>query len=486
MIIRSDTENLEALEHQVRHWAYNALDSALTYEIRQVLSPDLIAQNTYDFTRAMQGPALEMMLRGIKVDLALRSELINETKEKLAHCEAILETFAIAVWGRPLNPASPKQVAEFFFTCMGLPATKKWNPRKGERTVSTDRASLEKLQNYIHARPIINTILTCKDLQKTLQVLQKGVDHDGRIRTSYNIVGTETGRWSASTNAFGTGDNLQNWTDRLRQILVADSGMKFAYIDLEQAESRAVAYISGDEAYIQACESGDLHTTTAKMVWPHIKTRADADQIFYREFSYRDMSKRGGHGTNYYGTPITMASHLKVPTQVMEQFQQKYFMVFSGIPAWHNRVRRDLQTTGQITTAFGRRRQFLGRRTDDATLREAIAYDPQSTIGDLLNLGLLRVWQSRLVICMAQLHDAILIMYPEEQEDEVLPKVLALMTIPVQVHGRTMVVPCEAAVGWNWRKWSKDNPDGLKKWKEHDSRTRSRSPNTSLLDSRIC
>src|SRR6516165_6883191 len=70
---------------------------------------------------------------------------------------------------------------------------------------------------------------------------------------------------------FGTGTNLQNIEDRLRSVFVADKGMKFAYVDLEQAESRLVGAIEWnlfrDGTYLDACESGDLHTSVCRLAW---------------------------------------------------------------------------------------------------------------------------------------------------------------------------------------------------------------------------
>ena len=61
------------------------------------------------------------------------------------------------------------------------------------------------------------------DIGKKIGVLRTGIDPDGRIRTSYNIAGTSTGRFSSSVTEFGTGGNLQNIEEALRSILIAYS-----------------------------------------------------------------------------------------------------------------------------------------------------------------------------------------------------------------------------------------------------------------------
>lgn len=486
--IVSSTIDVGALNSTEQLYIYNCLDTCLTFEINEKLTLDKPAELIYNFEFALQAPALEMMLRGLKVDPKVRNDLIIETESKITRVKSILFEFAVAVWGKDLNPNSPAQLKDFFYSVMGLPEIKKFDPKKGKSVPTTNREALEKLSAYIHARPIINCILSLREQIKFLSVLHKGIDRDGRIRTSYNVAGTETGRWSSSSNAFGSGDNLQNWTDEVRQIIVADPGKKLCYIDLEQAESRAVAYISEDVNYIEACNSGDLHTITCRMVWKMLKwgnnlkeDREVADQKFYRHFSYRDMSKRGGHGSNYRGTAQTMAKHLKVPTQVIERFQQAYFSAFNRIPIWHINVARTLQLTGFLTTALGRRRGFFDRLDDDATVRAAIAYEPQSIVGDILNLALWRLWKhmgTRIEI-LAQVHDAVLFQFDERLENSIIPEALSIMTIPVPVKGRVMTIPCEASVGWTWRKHDKkaplETPDGLIKYDGHDRRTRTKA-----------
>ncbi|MCH7759210.1 hypothetical protein IID20_02550, partial [Patescibacteria group bacterium] len=127
----------------------------------------------------------------------------------------------------------------------------------GQRTVSTDREALETLMNvYIRVRPLLKLILEIRDLESMLRVVQSPIGADGRMRFSFNVAGTETGRWSSSGHwrnvLTGTakGSQFQNITKELRAMFIPDPGYVFVYPDLEQAESRGVAYLSGDENYI--------------------------------------------------------------------------------------------------------------------------------------------------------------------------------------------------------------------------------------------
>lgn len=467
-----DTNNPPALDAKQNLWVYNALDCCVTQDVLAETKSQLdpFSSLVYSFERAQWAPALEMMLRGIRIDNRVREELRQDLSAKRTRILHILDLFSHAVWDRPLNHNSPKQLQEFFYGCMKLPEQHKFD--KGVRRVSTDREALEKLYPHLYARPMINCILALRDIDKKLSVVNMKLCPDGRFRCSYNPSGTETGRYSSSASAFRTGTNSQNISDELRRMFIPDPGMKLGYADLEQAESRGVAYITGDVDYIEACESGDLHTTVAKMIWrelpwPHEPKgdRALADQPFYRHFSRRDISKRAGHSSNYRGKPPHMAKTLKVQRSLIEAFQENYFQAFPGIPKWHQTTASELHSQGYLITPLGRRRFFLGRRYDDATLREAIAYRPQSTIVDILNIGLWRVWRSNLVQVLGQIHDAILFQYPEHLEAELLPKVLELMRVPVPINGRVMEIPVEVSVGWNWAKADDENPYGLRKYK---------------------
>jgi DNA polymerase I-like protein with 3'-5' exonuclease and polymerase domains len=180
------------------------------------------------------------------------------------------------------------------------------------------------------------------------------------------------------------------------------------------------------------------------------------------------MAKKLGHGSNYRGLPPTMARHAKIPTATAEHFQKAYFERFAGIPKWHRWVAGQLQTTHSITTPFGRQRTFFGRSNDDTTLREAIAFSPQSATADRLNLVLWRVWYHMpQVQLIAQVHDALYFQYREtEDEVAIIQEALSYFDIAFEHSGHKLVVPGEAKVGWNWGNFDPtNNPDGLAKWK---------------------
>jgi hypothetical protein len=489
---------------------YNGLDCCVTLEVFEELkagpcqAKGLAGWNTiYQFERALQAPYLEIMQRGFAIDEIGRRQAAAELRVRIEALRNTLNEFASEIWDRPLNPRSPTQLKEFFYSAMRLPEV--WLSQKGERKLSTNREALEKLEHYLHARPFTNCILAIRDLSKQLEVFETEIDADGRFRASYNIAGTETGRPSSSSNAFGTGGNAQNISPALRYVFQADPGYKLCVIDLEQVEARDVGFFCGclfdDWKFLDNCESGDLHTNNSKLVWPGLswtgdpkKDRKIADRTFYREFSYRDMSKRGGHLSNYYGTAWTMGRSLKIPQLVAEEFRyvrggtlpsgEIVEPAFPAIAKFWQWTAEQLQTTHMLINPFGRRRHFFGRPGDDTTLREAIAYLPQSTTAERMNLGLWRTWRHvPEVELLAETYDSITFQFRDNLDpDDVIGRVLEQLAVElVAPNGRRYVVPAEAKLGYNWgaevtqedrqraitagKRPPRLNLGGLRKWK---------------------
>jgi len=502
-VIKVSNNNLDLKPYNDEqiNWIYCALDCTLTQEIWSKISEELdeTTKGTYEFELKSLKPAMAMTLRGLKVDEDKVKAIKKPLKEKRLRLERMLHLFSQAVSGKDLNHNSPVQLKKLLYEDLNLPPVVSY--AKGKQKISTNRDALESLSDsYPRARPFCRTILALRDIDKNLGVLASKRDPDGRIRCSYNVAGTETGRWSSRESPWRTGTNLQNITKDLREVFIPDTGKQMFYADLEQAESRAVAYLAADENYISVCESTDLHTEVVKMVWPNMgwtndpkQDRAIADRNYYLHHSYRDICKRAGHGTNYGVSPHSLARQIKIKVSQATRFQLLYFGgvissvslerwhkqdpiggyqelldigekigkdtlkirgAFPGIRVWHNTIQKELIEKGSLTTPMGRRRHFWDRLKDASTLRAAIAFVPQSTIGDLLNLGLCRVYdelQEAGVDILGQVHDAILGQCDKDKVNDLMPQVLERMHNPLMVNGRKMLIPSSVEVGDNWK-----------------------------------
>lgn len=498
IIYTDELKEGEALSSDHASWVYNGLDCCVTFEILEAIRPQLdnTTTATYKQSLAKQAPVLDMKMRGLLVNEEVRQRKIALFEQQLDKVETQLRRICQEVWDFDINWRSPMQVGNLLYGVLRLPPVRKRDPKTGAMRPTTGRDALERLRYNFYAEPICNHLIKLREIGKALGFLKTGIDSDGRMRCTFNIAGTNTGRLSSSMSDYGTGTNLQNVDRDLRECFHADPGYIYLNIDLEQADSRNVGAICwnlflkshGPEfagAYLDACESGDLHTTVCRMAWTELPWPEDragwrevADRVAYRAMSYRDLAKRLGHGTNYFGQPPTMAKHSKVPRVQVEEFQQNYFGAFPCIKLWHEWVMRELKEVGYLKTLMGRRRYFFGRHNDDATIREAIAYAPQGSTAEEIDEGYLRVWrkfpQAQLLV---QVHDSILMQIPYAEVNALVPQILEEMKVEIELEGgRKFHVPLEAKVGWNWgdvqykNKQPVGNVKGLMTWKGKEER----------------
>jgi uracil-DNA glycosylase len=199
-------------------WVYNCKDGVTTYE-SSISQEEAIAQvrlsDQLDFVMSLFRPVLRMMLRGVKCDQTRRGQLAKELFEYTQSCEqwfkAVVGDIKLAK-SKTAKPwyRSAIQQRKLFYDVMKLRPI--FHRKTGQPTVDD-----EALKTLGEREPIIRPMCTILAKYRSAgvllsNVLDKGIDHDGRIRCEYNIGGTETFRFSSSEDAFGYGFNLQNIT----------------------------------------------------------------------------------------------------------------------------------------------------------------------------------------------------------------------------------------------------------------------------------
>ena len=195
-VIHTDADDPKALSSQEREWVYNGLDCCVTAEVLDALLPQLDNSTgaTYAFSKDLQGPVLEMRLRGVAIDQTRRAEVIDEYYDTLSRLEDQLEKIVGDGCGLyDFNWRSNRDLQTLFYDILAIPPI-----RRGGRP-SVDRTALEKLEAYFPATQIVKHLLLMRDLGKKISMLKTEIDPDGRMRTSYNIAGTTTGRLSSAS-----------------------------------------------------------------------------------------------------------------------------------------------------------------------------------------------------------------------------------------------------------------------------------------------
>lgn len=461
-------------------WRYNALDACCTKEIEEVQQPELRSFGVLDiFTSAVQlmRPIMDATRHGIRIDMETRERMKVDISKQADN----LQTFIDNTVGYHLNVKSNKQMVELLYDKLKLPM------RKGKSGNPTaDKDTLVELGQK-SMNPVLQSIILLRQKRDLIErYLDAPVDPDLRMRCSFDITGTRSGRLSSRASLTGSGTNLQNIPEEMRQMFVADPGKAFVYRDYSQAEARVVAYQSRCHGLIELFEdpSRDIHAENAARIFGHKSAVLEKDGGPVTA-AQRYLAKRVVHACNYgMAAPRLVeivnedaaATGIRITLQQARQLIERYFLLYPEIQQnfWRE-VEHELHHTRTLDTPFHRRRMFFAR-WDDKLLREAYSYVPQSTCGDMgrkawINIAdRLRDRPALGALCLLNVHDSLLVQCNEDAIPETVSLMRESMIIPVELNGYTFTIPTDCKVGYNWGNFDKKNPDhnprGLKEYKE--------------------
>ena len=412
----------------------------------ETLVPKLREKDLWDLLQTVEMPLCrvlaEMELAGCRVDaraLAAFGELLSARAGEIQQ-----RIYDMA--GEEFNINSPKQLGGILFDKLGLP-----HGKKTKTGWSTNADVLEKLR---YEAPIVGAVLEYRQLTKLKSTyadgLLKAMDSDGRVRTSFQMTVTATGRLSS------TEPNLQNIPTRtdlgseIRKMFIPADGCVLVDADYSQIELRLLAHISGDGGMREAFLSGgDFHAETAAKVF-HV-----APQDVTHEM--RRRAKAVNFGIVYGISAFSLSQDIGSTVAEAKAYMEAYFATFPGVRKYMDTVVEKARETGFVETLFHRRRDLPELTSSNRNLRafgERVALNMpiQGTAADIMKLAMIAVWrrlkddlpQARLVL---QVHDELIVECPEADAPEVARILAEEMERVV-----TLSVPLTAEAHWgkNW------------------------------------
>ena len=328
-----------------------------------------------------------------------------------------LEQRIYAAAGQQFNINSPKQLGKVLFEDLGLP-----HGKKTKTGWSTNADVLEKLKDH----PLVADVLTYRQYAKLKSTyadgLLKVIDPDGRIRTSFQMTVTATGRLSS------TEPNLQNIPTRtelgskMREMFVAAPGHVLVDADYSQIELRLLAHISGDTAMQQAFLSGaDFHTVTAARVF-HVPQ----DQVTHQ---MRSRAKAVNFGIVYGISAFSLSQDIGVTVQEAKEYMDRYFATYTGVKQYMTDVVDKAREQGYVETLWHRRRALPELKSSNFNMRSfgervALNMPIQGTAADIMKLamvavaGRLRAEQPDAHLVL-QVHDELIVECPAAEAEAV-------------------------------------------------------------------
>lgn len=320
--------------------------------------------------------------------------------------------------GGEFNINSPKQLGEVLFDRLMLPYGK-----KTKTGWSTNADILEKLRGK---HPIVDCVLDYRMYTKLKSTytdgLLKVICPDGRIRTSFQMTVTATGRLSS------TEPNLQNIPVRkklgaeIRRMFVAAPGMVLVDADYSQIELRLLAHISGDATMREAFFSGeDFHTVTASNVFG-----VPIEEVTP---TLRSRAKAVNFGIVYGISAFSLAQDIGVFPNEAKAYMDAYLEKYHGVRDYMKSIVAKAKDEGYVDTLYGRRRYLPELKSSNFNMRafgERVALNMpiQGTAADIIKLAMINVYkrlqseglEARLLL---QVHDELIVECPEAERETV-------------------------------------------------------------------
>jgi len=414
-----------------------------------VLSEDVNVLDEREVYETIDLPLVTVLLRMEKTGVRIDSAVLNRMSVMLGSEIDRVGEEIYTKSGHRFNIQSPKQLGDVLFNKMGLPKPLKYGKGK---VVSTAQDVLEELA--VH-NDVPRMVLEYRQLAKLksnyVDSLPLLVDSEGRVHTTFNQVGTATGRLSS------TNPNLQNIPIRtelgreIRAAFIAAPGCRLLSADYSQIELRLMAHFSDDPLLTQAYRTGqDIHTLTASEVFG-----VPADKMSKET---RNRAKAVNFGIVYGISPFGLAAQLGIDQHEARLYIETYFERYKGVRAFIDRLLEETRREQKVKTMFGRVRPIPDIQSRNANLRgfaerTAVNTPLQGTAADLIKVAMIRIdktlaerkLKTRMTL---QVHDELLFDAPEAEVDEVQ----ALVQHELE-HVIELKVPlvADVGVGANWR-----------------------------------
>ncbi len=433
---------------------YAAADADITWQLRPRFEEELEDKNSTRAMMEVEMPLLPVLVRMQESGVSVDSDLLRRMSDELGADMLRIQDEMYQTVGRPFNLNSAQQLSDVLFNQLRLPPTK-----KRQKGFATDAASLEGLKSMLDAGgggdvdpaayQVLDHILNYRQLSKIKSTYTDSLPglvnpSTGRIHTSYNQVGSATGRVSSND------PNIQNIPvrtelgNRVRMGFVARDRAEWTLLgaDYSQIELRILAHISQDPALLQAFHEGqDIHAATASLVYGVSHDEVDSEM--------RRIAKILNFGVVYGISPYGISQRAALSVDEGRAFIETYFGSYPGIRDYIDCIKAKAKRLGYVETLMGRKRYLpeINSRNFPARSgaeRVAINTPIQGTAADAIKLAMVKL-QARMdeiglrSLMIVQVHDELIFEVPlEELEDmqavvlEIMPRAMEL-AVPLEV-----------------------------------------------------
>ena len=371
--IKADKEYLDGILRRLS--LYKKIETGLLEKIKKEKLDKLYWQIEEPLIQVLA----EMEYTGVNIDKEYLSSLIEEYELDIGR----LEKEIYKLCDEEFNINSSQQLSGILYGKLNLPVTK-----KTKTGFSTDAGALKAIYD---SSPIIKKILDYREKTKLkntyIDVLPALIDpEDLRVHTTYNQLGTSTGRISSSD------PNLQNipvrtdYGRQIRKAFIPGKGYDLILAsDYSQIELRVLAHLSGDENLSGSFNrKEDIHTRTASEIFG-----VSYDDV---DVTLRRKAKAINFGIIYGMTEYGLKSRLSISEEEAKEYIQKYFDRYPGVKKYLKFLIDDAYKKGYTTTIFGRKRYLKELGSSNVRIRSlgerfAVNTPIQGSAADIMKLS---------------------------------------------------------------------------------------------------
>ena len=322
----------------------------------------------------------DVELAGCLVDQNYMYELQDELDTLIVEAEREVARTAAQAWDPYdyMNDTGAKAYVATF--SHKSPKQLKWLLEKVTQTriASTNADTLNDLAERFPEIPFIKAITDLRKYNKYMDTyvmgIQKVLGNDERVRCTFNLHGTETGRLSCKD------PNMQNIprSKLIKNLFIAPTGYKLVQLDYSQAELRVLAYLSQDEYLMETYREGkDLHDAMALKIFGPGFTKEQ-----------RVAAKTVNFGIPYGRGPSSMAAKMGMTVSQASQTIRDWYAAAPGAKKYVDRMRKVPYTSTPFATVFGRERHYIITSDNrNHVENEAVNFPISSIASDLTMLS---------------------------------------------------------------------------------------------------
>ena len=354
---------------------------------------------------------------------------------------------------KTFNPNSTHQLREVFFNILKLNSTKK----TATGAQSTDKEVLSELDH-----PLSDAILDLREKTKLsntyIRNILKGLDKDQRLRSSFNVHGTTSGRLSSSGTL--NYQNIPRDNKDIKKLFRARDGFQIVQCDLKTAEVYYAAALSKDSFLQRAfIENLDFHSYVAKQIF-NLPCKINEVKKVYPD--QRQYAKAITFGIMYQAGPAKVAETANISFLQAKQFISKYFREASRLKIWIDQSNIFIENNAYIYSHFGRKRRLPESKSPNKgvarhAIRSGVNFLVQSVASDINILGVIDTinWikenkYDKFMIPFTVVHDSIVAEVQENYVDEWVTNVQGFLQKPRGIEIPNCPIGVDFEIGPSW------------------------------------